>query len=253
MGSEQQMQAKLELTDLNIDCLEHVFFYLGADDLVNVADTNKLMKKAAELAFNGKFRNKLVYIQPRTSKNLKEFNVIKYEACKWAIHLHDMKLCFGFLRCFGHLTKKLKLAYFSAPSKLQPNFDQYVIEYCADYLTEVTIYGTNNVLRGLNKPFPMVEKIGFLDSKLDSQMTSFNYLFPKMRSLDFIETITGCIGTKIENPVCIAQHFLNLEHLSILISSRDRTQFREEHVLAAARLNPQLRSLSLHPDIRYTA
>lgn len=41
-----------KLTDINDDCLEHIFLYLSIEDLLNIAYTSKQLKPAAELAFS---------------------------------------------------------------------------------------------------------------------------------------------------------------------------------------------------------
>lgn len=48
----------MKFTDLYFDCLEKLFEYLELPDLLNVADSTKLFKKAAELAYTRKYGNK---------------------------------------------------------------------------------------------------------------------------------------------------------------------------------------------------
>lgn len=41
----------LELTDLDIDCLENVFRFLDLEDLLNISDANKYFKRCTEMIF----------------------------------------------------------------------------------------------------------------------------------------------------------------------------------------------------------
>lgn len=52
----------MKIDDINIDCLEHVFNYLSLMDLINVADANKYLRRAAALVFACRSKGKMVMI-----------------------------------------------------------------------------------------------------------------------------------------------------------------------------------------------
>lgn len=167
-----------------------------------------------------------------------------------------------FLRCFGHLIQKMnfslvsldqysrfrsKLKYFD---KVKELFNEYLFKYCADSLLEIEFYINNSTmlmnLRIENwKPFTNVEKVLFSNSTLDTQLISFNELFPKLRSLEFCNLhLRQNIRNFLTSGRCIAQHFTNLQHLSVIMSPSE--SFREDEVLAALKLNPKLQRLCLY-------
>lgn len=45
-----------KITDLDYDCLEHIFKNLGLSDLLNVADSSKYFKQAVDLVFKNKYQ-----------------------------------------------------------------------------------------------------------------------------------------------------------------------------------------------------
>lgn len=48
-----------KINDVNLDCLEYIFRYLDLEDLINVAEGNKHLKTAPNMAFNdNKYKKK---------------------------------------------------------------------------------------------------------------------------------------------------------------------------------------------------
>lgn len=82
------------LTDLNLDCLETDFEYLGFSDLLNLADTNKRIRRATELVFIRKYQHKKLII----NDCLHDGQIYITDN---SIEIHNIKPCLQILRCFG--------------------------------------------------------------------------------------------------------------------------------------------------------
>lgn len=127
-GAEIDQQHSIfdEYKDLNIDlCFEIVFPYLDVRDLVNVADSCKVMKTMAELTFHRKYRKAWNFILSPNGHSSK--HEVQSQNQK---DLLDMKTCFGFLRCFGHMLSNLKLNNDHSSFLQSSRLNEYVIKYC---------------------------------------------------------------------------------------------------------------------------
>lgn len=226
--------------NLNIDlCFELIFPYLDLKDLVNVADTNKQMKDAAETTFCRKYGRNLFVFYTKTQHVLQSTARVTY------LDVRDSKMCFGVLRCFGHLITKLMLDYYFSFPLFCSRLDFYVNKYSIDYVTELEIYGYESALESLQEPILNVEKIRLILCDLDEPSTRLNYLFPNLRSLEFARDFL--VSTKIDDQYCIASNYPHLEHLSVHVTNDSEIPgFREEIILAALKANPQIRSLCLY-------
>lgn len=229
---QQQYSSFLDFQHLNIDlCLELIFPYLDLRDLSNVADSCMQMRWAAELTFAHEYRNQIIRMS-NEGEDPSETNTI-----------------FKVLRCFGQMISKLCLEYSFSTAVVWTHLDKYIAKYCVNSLTELELWNRLTSSDNLEVTFPNVEKVRFINCKLDKTITEFNKRFPQMRSLGLASGYNAC--TAVSNQRCTMDHFPNLEHLSLHISN-PKVQifsidhgFREETVLNILKLNPKLRSLNL--------
>ncbi|XP_055326352.1 uncharacterized protein LOC129580197, partial [Sitodiplosis mosellana] len=159
---EEEKQAKLilepivcitKLTDVNVDCLEHIFSHFSLTDLLNVASSNKQLKPAADLVFASRYGKQSIEI------NL-EFKLVRI--FEWNQQIL-WSFCFKLLRCFGHSITKLKIIYGSSQNAtLDVKIDRYVSKYCAKSLVEIELkHCASRTLNDLKKPFSSVESLYF--------------------------------------------------------------------------------------------
>lgn len=229
METVHQTQSTTNITDVNIDCLERIFERLALTDLLNIADYNHHLRKAAELVFiRLKYGKRLVKLEDYTHFE----NGLTVETDD-KIYIKDVKTCLRYLRCFGHLMAKLT---FHIRSKSNSSYiGEYLSEYCANTLNEITF--EIGIWHDFSKPFSNVHKVRFVDHcHLTKKQSRFNEWFPQMRILEFVGK------TEIVDRKCIANHFPHLEHLAI----EEFQKFSDENLLNAIRLNPNLKSLRLH-------
>lgn len=133
------------ITDLNADCLGHIFNELNASNLLNVAQTCKLMEEAARLEIKRKAKNKWVHftlIFPLPSFFNPDSN---YDEGDVLAEIKSMQDCLRFLRCFGHVLSKLYISFNRIDYHFKHNSIAfclgYLFKYCADSLIEIKIAG----------------------------------------------------------------------------------------------------------------
>lgn len=239
-----------KLTDLNDDCLERIFLYLSLYDLLNIVDTNKHLKTAAELAFTENFGREKKFIWHD------HWVGVCVEIC--INETKQLKLLpkpFRLLRCFGHLISKQEI---NKSCKLNAyKLLKYVNKYCSESTTEILIRHKRFFYE--NKPYPNAETVRLEYCFLKENGTRFrtnvrlNELFPNVRNLSI-----DCCDFKRK---CIAVHFPQLNQLEIVdppgwnfksafesvFISRKKAYHNNTYV-KMLHLNPQLRSLTLGRD-----
>lgn len=249
-----------KITNVNTDCLEIVFKHLGLSDLLNVADSCKHFKEAADIVFTAKYGKKAVVISEIHASRIRLLDV-KDSYLK----IDDLKTILQLLRCFGHLISKLKINLeFASDSERITKFGAesigllvvYIGLFCLNSLTNLKIKkGPVQVLNLLKRPFLRMERVELQtrNSKFRLNKSWFSKLFPNVRHLKY-ESIFG----RITDFECIDGRFPSLERLDIsypfihcknifnLCSITDEECIAQNPNLnGTLHLNPQLRSLSL--------
>lgn len=225
-----------KLTDLDDDCLEHIFMYLSLADLLSVVNTNKRLTTAAELAFVRNFgRREYVFSDITISKK----KIIKF----WFDGNEQVELAnpYRLLRCFGHLISKLNVTVMH--KQIAYKAFKYVNKYCTETATEIKFH-LNKDLNCVNKPYPNAETVTlyvYYSEKLLRTTKQLNKLFPNVRNL----SIDYC---KFEREY-IAVHFPLLNQLKLTGSPGSKGIYKISYLkntyAEMLRLNPQLRSLKL--------
>ncbi|XP_055306315.1 uncharacterized protein LOC129570649 [Sitodiplosis mosellana] len=209
-----------KLTDVNVDCLEHIFKNLSLIDLLNVADSNKQLKPAADLVFASRYGKQWIFILSRY-KSILIFERNMYPPTVQIPRSFRLKL----LRCFGHLITKLDITH-------DKHMDAYVNEYCAESLVEIKFQRCKaSTLDDLKKPFTQVKTLCFDSCKLGSKLSELDKWFPKVRRLEFTD----------RNETAV--HFPHLQHLTLSLPID--TNNRLNNLSELLRLYLNTRSLSI--------
>lgn len=238
--------AEITLTNINDNCLEHIFKYLDLQSLINIAETNKSLKPSADLAFKRNFGKMTLsrFSYDSIRRNWIDKISISIFFSEKMIQIYDFPTYLKCVRYFGHLFTKLIIDYDIGPCRAM--VDQYFHDYCVDFVTEVEF---NWMLKGemkiCQKPFVNVKTVQFSDFHLDHKMSNFNEMFPNMKRLEFTRMNTIMV------PKCIENHFPHLESLTIIgfDQHQDFEFFRLENLAEALRLNPTLRELRIDGDM----
>lgn len=205
----------IRLTDVNDDCLERIFLYLSLEDLLNIADTNKELKPAAEITFVRHFKRGQLILWRSTS----EIHINKTEQVK-------VRNPYRLLRCFGHLIPNQKIQHH--------NMLKYVNQCCSESIIKIEF---GSLCRYMNKPFSKVESVT-LSCRLSWNFNRLPKLFPNVRTFTF----HSC---SIE-PRYIAVNFPHLRQVNIRNSENVHGI---ESYAKMLRFNPQIRHLYLGPFI----
>lgn len=192
--------SRTKITDINIDCLEKICNFLSFEDLLNIADTNKHLKQAADLVYTLKYGNSLVYIP-----TLRKILDVHHNNCNTLI-MYSLKTVLQALRCFGHIISLLNI---SPLTKIDASFAfvmEYVGEYCANQLKELKFcVPTENALHLLKKPLLKVQKLD-IEQMNGVSINLINQLFPNLISLSI-----SYGHHLIQNGKCTAVDFENIE------------------------------------------
>lgn len=226
-----------KITDLNTNCLKHIFMKLNLNDLLSAVDSSKHFKESVEWVYKHEYDKMRVSISAiRRSLTLVEVNF-------GFIILSDLSKILRLLRCFGHLIAELKIVY---DRKSWPMIDQYVNEYCVNSLKEIELCkATKDAMENITKPFLEVKVVKLMDGVMGKNLTDFNKWFPQMQHLEF-----WCPDLII-NRNNIEKYFSNLEHMTIggLFKYNKDISFNYSNITEFVRLNPQLRSLKVRGDM----
>lgn len=224
---DEVIPVPMELTELNNDCLEHIFQFLNVDDLLTIAHTNKQLKPAADLAFARKFYRKKVTTFC--------FGHRHWYGVKNPFEINDLKTALRLLRCFGHL---ISIITVHSSIRRTSIVVSHVNRYCHKTLVEVSFETFGHGFFGtLNNPFENAETVRFNHCNLFGNLENLNKWFPKMRNLRLYVARTEYN--------CTAVRFPQLQELKIKVlyyMSNKEWSYIEPII----HKNPQLRRLICH-------
>lgn len=234
-----QRKKEIKFIDLNIDCLEYIFKFLGLIDLLQLAHTNKKLKTAAELAFSWRYRNMEIQLNGFNRRFNRQFHASSTKI----VDIIGLGISLQTIRCFGHLIKKLRIAPEESYSHItRCNFIfviRYVEKYCSKSLCDISIFWIEKdqigCLEHLKKAFPKVKTVKIND--LYVERTRFNKIFPNMESLTYDRF------SKVSGLKTIQNHFPNLVHLKIAKFTTFPSVIHREAIATALSLNPQIQIL----------
>lgn len=218
-------EAPLQLMDLNDDCLEHIFEFLNLQDLVNIAETDDVFSPAA------------ISVYSRNRRTKKKVFVNLSPICCGQTDCVDVETNFDcFFRHFGHLTSHLLVnALGSNGTKIEESLQKY----CLNSLRHLDLaFCDATDFEQIDKPFPHVEELTVIESKLGEKMSQLNFWFPCLNRLELVYT-------SLSRSDYFEVNFPNLTHLEIYTQELDIPSSTMRELF---RLNPQLKTLLLLYD-----
>ncbi|XP_055322231.1 uncharacterized protein LOC129578118, partial [Sitodiplosis mosellana] len=227
------------IIDVNLDCLEKIFRLLDLKDLVDVAESNKYLKIAADMVFNRKYRTKVV---------LNNFNKTVAEPIRSPIdhldyiHVQTLKCCFKILRLFGNYITIVEIR--ANPFGIHsPSFNvncerlvHYVNKYCLNSLILFEVNRpSDNFLSAVKNAFKNVEHVEIRAGNVTSELPlQIKRVFPKMRQLVLFPY-------QFLNSKFIKYPYLENLHMNVF----EKDDLYETSVRTAIISNPQLRCFRL--------
>lgn len=225
-----------KITDINNDCLEHIFNYLSLIDLLNVADASKCFKQGVNLSFTAKYGSKKLKLQGIEPSPHQSYEVDDYKIC-----ISNLTTCLKFIRSFGHTIDELHINYIGIGRIHCAEVDRYINEYCAETLEFIEIYRAKPYsMNKLKKRFSKVTHVEFENCNLGPQVTNFNEWFPQMSSLRFHGV------NKVTDSKCIEKQIPSLSYLTIeLVTKKENNSCIGLHVAKLLRSNEQIHNLDI--------
>lgn len=225
-----------KITDVNNDCLEHIFGHLELNDLLNISNANKQLKAATETIFLRKYGGKSVKF---STGFLKKEDYIKVEPER--ISIYNLTTYLRFIRCFGHLVSRLEVSYVGQNLIYFAEIESYVLEHCQQTLRGISFLDVEvHSFTTIDKPFSAVQSVSVNNGKLGKHLSQFNNWFPNMQRLRFGYNV------QVEDQMCIEKHFPHLKCLTIENNWNPLIGLSGMHIAEAMRLNPNLKSLCLY-------
>lgn len=224
------MRRNMNISDVNFDCLEEIFEWLGPNDLLNVADTCKRFRRVAAIVFDQKYETKYVSIDKEETKLGRGNDEITGFVASLQL-----------LRCFGHLITQIDIHFDDINSETHCfEIFRYLNEYCSQTLRNFCVYGSQEVTIDdiIYKQFPQIAFISFGRCTLGKNLTNFKKWFPHIGALVLFDSI-------ILNPKCIETSFPYLRFFHCESRNETIQSFDEKTLKKFIKLNSQLKMFGL--------
>lgn len=219
----------MKITDLNVDCLEHIFQYLNSVDLNNTAESHGQFVSVCRLIYKRDHRHKMVIISDvghkLTLTNGSDKEIVNVAAIT-------------FLQHFGHLIGELMLDYICADEDDNGyewrEIEKHVFTYCSKTLLKLILRNCHgNVMEEIEEPFDNVKKLRLYGG--DTKMIDISKWFPNISSMK-LDHHALCTMVQYDQ--------LNLlKKLKILISETGRPWNIERKLRQLLRLNRRIKNL----------
>lgn len=174
------------ITGICFELLDRIFGFLDLKSLTNVAQTCKHLQNAAATIFEHRYGEVHVILKLGGSKHMHN----DYNQVGIFFEIFDTKFCLSFLRCFGSKIFDLEVQGFSMSPRQTTTVDQYIQQYCANTLTEISYFVKHDFPNELfENSFRNVKKVSIRHINLGCNLPSFVNWFPDVRHL-FLERFT---------------------------------------------------------------
>lgn len=177
----------IKIINLNDDCLEHIFNYLDARDLLNIGQSNTRFQDPAGIVFKRKFGDD-VHIY-----GLNVYGWIKSERI-------DEPQCQSLISIFGNFITSIELSYSIAPDpeykhslKRTENENSESLERIFDEISKHSLKSLVKIafldfpsgwLSRFSKPLPTVKSVALHGCDLGDGTSFLSEIFPKLRDLE---------------------------------------------------------------------
>lgn len=253
------------ISDLNVDCLMHIFSTFSIKDLVHVAEAHNSLLTAAQGVFQRNYSKSAVVVS-------NEFHPKR----------EDTSLSVKLIKHFGAKITKLKVVYLKKYTRFNSMLDDMIVDQCTEILSEIEIEnGDELVFHKINKAFQGLHKISFVSSDVPDVLLNFEKWFPKANVLELkklkidklikkgnekaaqegneVSEAESDSGSDSENsgglygkPIAaLAKHYSAVEHFAISnvpkVYKRDN-RVRNRDIEQFIKSNPQLESFFIESD-----
>lgn len=235
----------LLISDLNSDCLQHIFRCFNLEDLTNVAGSCTTLNEAAHKVFHGMFRDHEVLI------DCNRYPI--YKVTSNSRLLHQRLFCGRnidtFFQFLGKVISKLTISNMCTMAgadvdegALRSIEGLLMSDDIRKHLIELKFQNCREAAIGEILPFEKVAKV-IIERCIINSNADFGYLFPSMQKLELIDC------NVVNNRECIERPFSHLRALNVMVTfdvnSFANLSFTADNIKAAINQNPDIKILGL--------
>lgn len=226
-----------KITDINMDCMEHILKDLSLDDLLSVADCCSRLREAAVFTLVAKQTFKRLHLKDiRTTAD----QTIVYD--HQGISIDNLTMALRFLRCFGHTIYKLTIDYSGIGDTHSAIVDQYITKYCSETLLRLEVsHARKQMMNHIQKPFSNVNFLQFSNCVLGEPLYDIAKWFPYLIELTF------CGSNQIAAHNSIPSNFQSLSTFKVTLKNHHKSHFRA-YVINLLRQHSFLKRLAISGD-----
>lgn len=227
----------LKITDLNDDCLEYIFNYLGVIDVINIGLSNTRFQYPAGIVFKQKVGDTCVTIWLNSelagSIGGKKDKRLNEEQCQ------------GLIPVFGDFISTIEFVHrTSSDSKYEKHCEDLLDVFLKNSLKSLVkikfFCSPSDWLKRGSKPLPNVESVVLFSCDLSDEIVLLSEIFPKLNHLSLLPKYC----TKLNQ---IKTHFPHLKKLS---TSGGSASFYLVELEPFFNLNPQITSYECDGDLK---
>lgn len=242
-----------KIEDVYYDCLEHVFNYLNLEDLMNLADAIKAIRRDAATFFANKHKGKCIKVEPNNNK------LIAVSVEDQSISIHKLTLASKIIRLFGKSITKIQITYncilnggvkcyFIRQSLdiLRKRLMLYINKYCSKTLKTLILVGPIYLsIAEAKTAYENLEELSLIGGCIGFNASQFNEFFPNLRKMELFRCC-------FDDPHGFVATYQHLEHLRIYFLRFAPSSFKMDNVKEILNLNPQLKTFGYFDDCKLT-
>lgn len=238
----------IQIIDMNKDCIEHVLKLLNFEDLLSVAESNKLLSLVACRVISHRFHQHRLTLIFNGSEFRWQHHNQDYRIDNGKIRVLKFRTGVKILRYFGHLCSQITIRYKHMSLKEKRTIEYYLSKCCSDETASITDFiledCPEDALHLIKKPLKSIRNVIITgDSKLN--FNSINKTIPNMKCLKLT-------WIQMTDRKCIERKFPSLKQLDVEIYDRINS-FTANNIQKAIKMNPQITRVCVkahqHPDL----
>lgn len=232
---ESNLKFKTKITDLNVECLQHILGQLDFRDFLNAANSTKKLREAAVKIYTAQYGDKFV----KYNDNAMKTTGLETDVTDTTIEINESRTCLKMMRGFGAVITKLTLNFNGIGLRRSRAITKALNDYCKQSLIKLEWHNCpENAIMDASQKFINLKSLQIVSGYVGVEMGKIGHYFPKLKRLELSDV-------EVSDRKCIEHTFHSIVYLKLKIESQKKMDFLKSNVKAALNLNPQLKSFSL--------
>lgn len=204
-----------KITDINMDCMEHILKDLSIGDLMSVADSCSRLREAAVFML-AKF---ITFFHLKDIRTTSDQTMVYVDYSGFSSN--NLTMCLRFLRCFGHIIYSMTIDYSGISDTHSAIVDHYITKYCSETLNELEMsHARKQTMNHIQKPFSNVNFLQFNNCVLGEPLNDIAKWFPYAIQLTF------CGSNQIAAHNSIPSNFQRLSSFVVNLKNHHKSHFK---------------------------